>query len=104
MLLSRVGPRERGPREPDGNLREPWRVRGNFREYWELLGWLPPLHYPPPPSNHPIVLLLTIHHGFSNYSRLQKVGIWAWDDEFWCCFGVGGQSFSNFLASTVTPL
>ena len=41
------------------------------------------------------------------YSRLQKVGIWAMEDLCWfpsfSCFGVGGQSYSNFLASTVLP-
>ena len=35
----------------------------------------------------------------------QKVGIWIWDDlanfPSFLCFGVGGQSYSNFLASTI---
>ena len=43
--------------------------------------------------------------GVSVYSRLQQVGIQAWDDlgwfSFFLGFGVGGQSSSNFLASTV---
>ena len=30
------------------------------------------------------------------YSRLQKVGIWIWDG-----LGVGGRSYSKFMASTV---
>ena len=38
-------------------------------------------------------------------SRLQKVGIWVWGDLCWFSslsgFGVGGQSYSNFLVSTV---
>ena len=42
---------------------------------------------------------------YSMCSRLQTVGIWAWDDVWWLSFfsrlGVGGQSYSNFLASTV---
>ena len=40
------------------------------------------------------------------YCRLQKVGIWIWDDSCGpsCSigFGVGGRSYSNFLASTAT--
>ena len=40
-----------------------------------------------------------------SYSRFQKVGIWSWDDYAGFPsspgFGVGGHSYSNFLASTV---
>ena len=32
---------------------------------------------------------------------LQKVGIWIWDELGWFSFGVRGESYSNFLASTV---
>ena len=39
-------------------------------------------------------------------SRFQKVGIWAWDALGWfpsdLGFGVGGQSYSNFLAPSVS--
>ena len=44
---------------------------------------------------------------YSRLRRLQQVGRWMWDDFCWLGFfpgfGVGGQSCSNFLASTVGP-
>ena len=46
MLLRRVGPAEQG--EVLGKLGEPWGGLRKIREHWGLLGYLPPLHYPPP--------------------------------------------------------